>query len=292
MTAAYLAIDWGTTNRRIYAMSDHGTVVDVVRDDRGVLTVSPGNYSAELRNLRERLGKLPVIAAGMIGSTKGWREAPYLPVPASLVDLSAGLLRIEEEDFAIIPGLMIDSAGMSDVMRGEEVQILGAVAASLAPADALFCQPGTHNKWVDVTGGRITRFVTAMTGEIFGLLRDHSVLADMLGGDVADNDAFRAGVRRAASGRDLLTALFGVRALVLAGRHSTEESAAYASGLLIGADVAARDLPSGAPVYLLADRHLGALYAAALDVLGRQSIALDSQAAFTAGIHQIWKNCQ
>ncbi|GGB39277.1 2-dehydro-3-deoxygalactonokinase [Sphingomonas metalli] len=283
---AYIAIDWGTTNRRAYLVAADGSAIDTMRDDRGVLAVAAGDYPAELAAIRARYGDLPVIAAGMVGSTRGWREAPYVPAPADAASLAAALLVIPEERCAIVPGLSLLAGPRADVMRGEEVQVLGAVAAGLAPADALFCQPGTHNKWVRTEGGRITGFATAMTGELFALVRDHGILAGMLDGPVADGEAFRAGVRRGAGAADLPVALFEVRAAVLLGRLAARDAAAHASGLLIGADVGAQAL-GGETVQLLADGTLAALYTAAIETLGGAARRIDSHAAFLAGIHQL-----
>jgi 2-dehydro-3-deoxygalactonokinase len=286
MTASWIAIDWGTTNRRAYAMSADGHVVDTFRDDRGILSVSAGRFPAELAVLRETLGDLPAIAAGTVGAAQGWLNVPYVAAPASLADLAAALVPIAGESITIVPGVSFMSDGRCDVMRGEEVQALGAVAAGLVPGDALLCQPGTHNKWVHLEQGRIMRFTTAMTGEMFALLTAHSLLRDMLKGEAADDAAFREGVADAADGCDLLSALFGVRASVLLGKRAAADGASYASGLLIGADVAARLSPSE-PVHILADAKLIALYQSAIALLGGQSHAIDSHAAFTAGMAQI-----
>src|SRR5690606_28813756 len=148
--------------------------------------------------------------------------------------------------------------------RGEEVQLLGAVAAGLTPGDALLCQPGTHCKWAKMIDGRIAAFTTAMTGELFAMLRSHGLLAPQLQGEVTANEAFRDGVE-AARRRDLAASLFGIRAAGLLGIRADADAAAYASGLLIGSDVAARlaETPRG-PVHILADPALGALYVAAI----------------------------
>ena len=172
-------------------------------------------------------------------------------------------------------------------MRGEEVQLLGSVAAGLAPPDALLCQPGTHCKWAKMTAGSVADFRTAMTGEIFALLRRHSLLADFLTGDVTDGAAFRAGVAASADAT-LLTALFGVRASVLLDLRAREDAASYVSGLLIGSDVREQALAAGQPVHLLADPVLGALYAAAIEAYGGRPVAIDSQAGFLAGITALW----
>lgn len=288
MSGAYIAVDWGTTNRRAYLIDHDGAVLDTMRDDRGVLAIARDDYPRELAALRDRLGKLPVIAAGMVGSTRGWHEAPYVAAPADLAALAGALAIVDGTDFSIVPGVSLRAGHRSDVMRGEEVQVLGAVAAGLAPPDALFCQPGTHNKWVDVADRRITDFATAMTGELFALLRGHGILAGMLDGPVADGPAFRDGVKRGAGARDLPVALFEVRAAVLLAALAPDDAAAFASGVLIGADVGARDL-AGRDVHLLASGPLADLYAAAIHAVGGRAIAVDSHAGFVAGIHHIWE---
>jgi 2-dehydro-3-deoxygalactonokinase len=279
----FLAIDWGTTNRRIVAIRD-GAPAEIARDDRGVTTIAPGGFEAELAAVRTRMGDLPVLMAGMVGSTLGWRETPYLPVPARLDELAANLLWLDART-AIVPGLSFATPEHCDVMRGEEVQLLGAVAGGLCPADALLAQPGTHCKWATVAGGRITGFVTAMTGELFALLRREGVLARQLGGAVTLSAAFHDGVA-AGRRRDLLASLFEIRAAKLLGRRDDADAASYASGLLIGADVAAR-LGDHRDVHLIADAPLGPLYAAAVNACGGTPHLIDSQAAFVAGITRI-----
>ena len=278
-----LAIDWGTTNRRVYRIGD-GAVVATERDALGVTAVS--DFAGELAAIRARFGDLPVLMAGMVGSTIGWREAHYVPAPAGLDDLGDNLLRIDERT-AIVPGVSFSDGTRGDVMRGEEVQLLGAVAAGLTPPDALLVQPGTHCKWVEMAGSRITRFTTAMTGDLFALVRAHGILSAQLGADVALGDAFRDGVREGAK-RDLTASLFGIRAAKLLGLRDDADAASFASGLIIGADVAARvaERPFDT-AYILADPVLGGLYAAAIEVNGRTGTIIDSQAAFVAGISRI-----
>jgi 2-dehydro-3-deoxygalactonokinase len=281
----YLAIDWGTTNRRIYLMDPTGQALETERDGRGVLTLSADDYPMEIDRLRARFGAIPIVAAGMVGSTRGWRDTPYVAAPAGIEALARAAMRMPAAGMAIVPGVSIVAPGRADVMRGEEVQVLGAVRAGLAPSDARFCQPGTHNKWIRVEDSRIVDFSTAMTGELFALLRDHSVLAEMMRGPVTDGPAFRDGVE-AGRGGGLLTALFGVRAGVLLGRLDRDDAAAFASGLLIGADVAAQ-LAQGDVIHVLSGGTLRALYAGAIALLGGHAVAVDAEAAFLAGIHLV-----
>ena len=277
----FLAVDWGTTNRRTFVIAD-GVATQSERDDRGVTAIRQGGFEGEVAGLRERFGDLPMLLAGMIGSNVGWRVAPYVTAPAGIGDLAANLLRIDERT-CIVPGI----ATASDVMRGEEVQLLGAVSAGLAPGDALLCQPGTHCKWVEMVAGRVAGFTTAMTGELFALLRSHGLLAAQLRSEVALGDAFREGLAEGAK-RDLAASLFGIRAARLLGRREDVNAASFASGLLIGADVAARLEHVGHDiVHILSDPGLGGLYAAAIEGQGRQAVLVDSHAAFVAGIIEI-----
>ena len=272
----YLAVDWGTTNRRTYLIED-GAVVSSERDDRGVTSVT--DFEIEVAALRERHGDLPMLLAGMVGSNVGWRAAPYAQAPAGFAELVAKLLWIDDRT-AIVPGI----ATHNDVMRGEEVQLLGAVAARLTPADALLCQPGTHCKWAEMAGGRVADFTTAMTGELFALLRGHGLLASQLGSEVTPGTAFLEGVEEGKK-RDLAASLFGIRAAGILGKRDDADAASYASGLLIGSEVAARLAGSAHDiVHILSGPELGALYVAAIEAHGRAAILIDSHAAFAAGI--------
>jgi 2-dehydro-3-deoxygalactonokinase len=278
----FIAVDWGTTNRRCFLIEE-GVVVRTERDDHGVTAIEPGDYPAQVAGIRSRLGDLPLLMAGMVGSTIGWQAAPYVPVAAGMEELASGFLRIDERTM-IVPGVSVINGRRADVMRGEEVQLLGAVAAGLAPENALLAQPGTHCKWVTMREGRISDFSTAMTGEMFALLRKHSILARQLTHAVEGNASFREGVDDAARG-NLLANLFQVRAGTLMGLRDDAEAASYCSGLLIGADVAAQlDASDHTAVYLLADPALGALYAAAIEARGCTPHFVDSHAAFVAGI--------
>ena len=285
--AELIAVDWGTTNRRVYALSADGEVIDSVRDDRGMSAMRADDYPGEVERLRVAHGDVPVLIAGMAGSNRGWREAAYRTCPTGIDDLASAISWIEPGRTGIVPGVSTAGNARADVMRGEEVQLLGAVAAELVAPNALLCQPGTHCKWAMIGAGRIVGFATAMTGELFALLRQHSILSGQLDGEVCDGEAFRRGVADAANG-DLLGRLFGVRAGLLLGTLNAEDCASYASGLLIGADVAARDLSQ--PVGILADPALGSLYRSAIVENDGEATILDSHAAFVAGITAIWRS--
>ncbi len=279
----FLALDWGTTNRRAYRI-EGGRIADVRRSPHGVSAMAAADYPGELAAIRAELGDLPVLMAGMVGSTIGWRVAPYVEVPAGIDAIAARLEWIDDRT-AIVPGLSFAEGTRGDVMRGEEVQLLGAALVGQVPPDALLCQPGTHCKWVELRGGRVTGFTTAMTGELFALLKANGVLAPQLAAPVAADDAFREGVREGAK-RDLAASLFGIRASHVLGLRPEAHAASYASGVLIGGDVAAR-IEAGQDVQLVADGALATLYATAIDTLGGRAITTPCEDAFVAGISRI-----
>lgn len=289
-TEGIIAVDWGTTNRRAYRLDPGGACQAEFEDDQGITAVPPGGFPAAISEIRDRLGDLPLLMAGMIGSNRGWVEAPYVTCPAGPADLAARLVRIEEERAAIVPGLSYLDDTRADVMRGEEVQLFGAVAAGLTPPDALVCHPGTHNKWALLEGGRVMRFRTVMTGELFGLLGQHSILSQWLHTSVTVGDAFRAGVRQGQRGEALTAELFSVRASVLLGRTAAHEAASFTSGLLIGADIRTglADAPAG-EIVVMGRPELTRLYAAALSEAGRATREVDGERAFLAGIQALVK---
>jgi len=281
----WIAVDWGTTNRRAYLLDAGGDVLDSLSDACGVLSVPAGGYPDELEALRERWGARAVVAAGMVGSDRGWIPVAYTEAPADLDGIARATRRVAADAW-IVPGVALRRADRVDVMRGEEVQVLGALAGADGDDDALFCQPGTHSKWIRTVGRRIVDFSTSMTGELFALLRAHGILAGMLDGAVADGSAFRAGVDRGASAADLGAALFEVRAAVVLGTLARGDAAARASGVLIGAELGGRDL-EGREVALLASGPLAELYAAAIGLRGGAVRPIDSQTAFLDGIRAV-----
>ena len=288
-TDGFIAVDWGTTNRRAYLIDSAGKRTDEFEDGKGVLSVPPGGFPDAVAEIRQRLGDKPLLLAGMVGSNRGWKEAPYVPCPASLDDLAAKLVWVGDRE-ALVPGVSYVGDERADVMRGEEVQLLGAVAAGTVGADGLVCHPGTHNKWTMLRHGRIHDFRTVMTGELFSLLKEHSILADLLKGEVAPNDAFREATRHAIYNESLPADLFTVRARVLLGKARKEDAASWTSGLLIGTDVRiGLTTPTAAEIVIMGRPELTRLYAAAIEQAGRPAIEIDGEECFLAGIHEIAK---
>ena len=280
----FIAVDWGTTNRRAWRLDGAGSVLDEMADDKGILAVPRDSFLGAVATLHSRLGNLPLLLAGMIGSNRGWLEAPYVPAPAGIGDLVDGLRWVDPGRIAIVPGVSLDSGNHADVMRGEEVQILGAAAAGLVAPDAIVCHPGTHNKWIRLARGRIAAFRTVMTGEIFNLLKSHSILSDLLAGPARPGPALAAGVRHGLEQDDITAELFSVRARVLLGKAEADDAASFVSGLLIGADLrVGLDLAQQGEIVVMGRPDLTGLFAAALAEVGRSCREIEGDEAFLAG---------
>jgi 2-dehydro-3-deoxygalactonokinase len=281
--ATLIGIDWGTTSFRAYRIGADGGVLETKAAPAGILEVEAGAFEAVLeREIGPWLAAapdLPVIASGMITSRQGWVEVPYCACPAGGSELAAGLRRhlmSNGRSLHFVPGLsLIGADGVPDVIRGEETQISGEIGDERTRR--AFVLPGTHSKWAFAEGGRIVWFATFMTGEVFAVLKAHSILGRLMAGAGADEAAFARGL---AYGRDgpggLLKRLFSARTLGLFDQLPASAIASYLSGLLIGSEIAeARDcLPEGPGAgeitvigsSELAERYRGAIEAAGLRV--------------------------
>lgn len=292
-----IAIDWGTSSLRAALLAPDGAVRERIASPDGIMFANGRGFEDIFRALFgdwiARHPRATVLASGMIGSRQGWVEAPYVACPAGFQDLARGLIFVEVEGLAkvgFVPGLRIEhDDGVPDVMRGEETQVFGALA-SLGVSEGVFVLPGTHSKWVRVAGGRIAGFRTFMTGEMFDVLRRHSILGRLMpeGGPKATpsggepGEAFDLGCDMSASGK-LLHHLFSVRSRGLLGQTPPEQLADYMSGLIIGEEVReARDFfaPAPSPVYLVGRGDLAGLYRRALAHYDLTSAALDDGVTF------------
>jgi 2-dehydro-3-deoxygalactonokinase len=287
---ALLACDWGTTNLRAWTLDGQGKVVAQKDFPLGVAKLAPGEAAKRFESeVRPDLGAqaIPAILCGMIGSNLGWTAVPYADCPAGLGDLAKSLTEVAPK-VRIVPGLRCEGiAGAPDVMRGEETQILGWLAQhpDRQTGRHVLCHPGTHAKWVLIEEGRIARFVTAMTGELFAVLGQHSVLRS--DAPATDDAAFDQGLAAAGSGDALAARLFTARARVVGGEAPADSTPSYLSGLLIGAEVASvPQLLGRAPtsVALLGDAILCGRYRRALTRSGIAVEVFDGEAAAIAGL--------
>jgi 2-dehydro-3-deoxygalactonokinase len=293
--SAFLACDWGTTNLRAWVIGDDGRPLSRREfAELGVSRLQPGEAAKRfVDQVRPAMQaeSLPAILCGMAGSTLGWAVVPYEDAPVGLERLASRLTRVEAPGPAvrIVPGVKSEGvAGAPEVMRGEETQALGWVADDPARRRGrrVLCHPGTHAKWIIVDDGEIRRFVTAMTGELYDVLRRHSVLKAESG--PVDAAAFTLGLESAGEGDGLSTRLFTVRTRVVADGLDPRSAASYLSGLLIGSEVASAPrllgLTETAPVALVGDPALCALYETALTRRGCAPTRHDGDEAALSGL--------
>lgn len=295
---AFIAGDWGTSNLRLHLCAADGRVIDGctgpgAAQSRGRF---PEVFDGMVAPWRAEHGILPTVLCGMAGSAFGWREAPYLLCPEELDSVGLTLTR-PRADIAIVPGMRCSNPlGAPDVMRGEETQLLGALAldAALAHGHHLICLPGTHTKWVALHDGVVLDFLTVPTGELFALLCQHSVLVRDPSTPIEHHaHDFTRGLAEATRHMEipLLHRLFQSRSLRLDQQLSAEGAASWTSGLLIGTDVNGA-LPmfashEAAPVHVIGDARLCELYGNALERQGRRAQRIDGSAASLSGLARI-----
>ncbi|HZG21721.1 MAG TPA: 2-dehydro-3-deoxygalactonokinase [Herbaspirillum sp.] len=285
---ALIALDWGTSSLRCYRFDRNGQVIERRAHPWGIMNLPAVEHGEDAHapyrvalqaacgDWLEAAPQAPLIAAGMVGSKQGWREAAYLNVPLSpdligskLTEVDTGLGR----PLWIVPGLLQTST-LPNVMRGEETQVIGALQTR-HERELLIGLPGTHSKWVRVVAGRIEHFDTFMTGEVYGALCAHTILGrTMHKPDAADDAAFLRGARVALApeGKSgVLSNIFSSRTLGLTGELAAEAQPDYLSGLLIGHELAALKTlyPAQAPaIVLIGDAGLCRRYQLALDLFG------------------------
>jgi 2-dehydro-3-deoxygalactonokinase len=285
--ADWIAVDWGTTHLRAYAMGP-GVLAEAESDDGMGHLTREGYEPALLRLVGPWLAPgraTQVICCGMVGSRQGWQEAPYRAVPcAARPRLSGGGAHADARlAVRLVPGLK--QAQPADVMRGEETQIAGALA--LMPGfDGVLCMPGTHSKWVHLSAGEVVSFQTFMTGELFALLSEQSVLRHSMGGEGWEDAAFDAGVDEALSRPERIGArLFALRAESLIAGLGAAAAKARLSGLLIGLELAgSRPYWLGQPIAIVGADRLSSLYARALAAQGAVVRTLSAKDTVIAGL--------
>lgn len=292
-----IVVDWGTSSFRAFRIANNGAITDRRSSPRGIMHVKDGHFA---ETLREEIGdwlnagENRLLLAGMIGSRQGWKEAPYVRCPAGAAELSGALVDVpfDGAQVKLVPGMNgDDQSGIAEVMRGEETQVVGTLAAM--GGDGLACLPGTHSKWVRVEKGRIVRFTSHMTGEAFSALREHTILGRMMKDGAPNNDSFLAGVERSADPGGLLHHLFGVRTQTLTGKLAETDGASYLSGILIGHELRSELGAAGnETVHLIGAPELVALYARAIAACGSKAVCHDGDASVRGlaiiGEHTKW----
>lgn len=289
----WVAVDWGTSNLRAWGIDSSGEIAFSRSSPEGMSRLTREQYPSVLTGLLTEVPeRVDVLICGMAGARQGWLEAPYLDAPADLRTLSNGAVTpdMPGEQFSpsILPGVCQREVGAEDVMRGEETQLLG-LSALVPGFSGLVIMPGTHSKWAILEGTTLQRFSSAMTGEIFELLRVQSVLRHSLGGELDGEErdiGFDAGVVLGLDRPERLTAtLFKVRAGALLSGRSPAWCAGFLSGLLIGTEIGGqRDWIGASEIPLIGSVGLCSLYQGALARIGAKSRIVDATDATLAGL--------
>ncbi len=288
ITADWIAVDWGTTHVRAWAMSDGDDVLATAQSSAGAGGLTRNDFESALLDLvGEWLGErvTQVICCGMVGSRQGWAEATYLQVPTppqsgEPVVAPSSDLRLQ---VFILNG--IKQINPADVMRGEETQIAGLLALE-ADFDGIACLPGTHTKWVHVVGGEVFHFATFMTGEMFSLLSQKSILRHSLSNEGLEEASFVAALERAmAKPERVANRLFGLRAEGLLDNLDPLVARSRLSGMLIGLEIAAaKPYWLGQELRLIGDAKLCEIYRLALSHLALEVTILDGTDTTLAGL--------
>ena len=286
----WIAVDWGTSNMRAWAMSASGTVLDEVRSDRGMGSLKPAEFEQALRDAIapwDHKGA-PMIACGMVGAKQGWMEAPYAAVPCAATPEGFTKPDAGDLDVYIIAGLK--QADPADVMRGEETQIAGFLSMN-KNWDGVICLPGSHTKWAHISADEVVSFQTYMTGDLFAAISGNTVLKHSVNSDDWDNDAFDGGVADAMARPERLAArLFSLRAEGLLNGMQNGTAKARLSGLLIGAELAgAKPYWLGQQVAVIGAGGLCSLYVRALAAQSAPATQVKGDAITLAGLTAAFK---
>lgn len=286
----WIAVDWGTTHLRAYAMSDNNEVIAEAGSADGMGSLTPEAFEHALLALIDDWlptdEAMTVLACGMVGARQGWTEAPYNSTPCEPLTLGQSI-QVETKDARlnvhILPG--ISQAAPADVMRGEETQIAGLIADQ-TNAICTVCLPGTHSKWVSLKHGKVDHFTTSMTGEMFSLLSQQSILRHSTSQDGWNENAFLEGARASIDHpENLQSACFQLRARFLLDDFSPIMARARLSGLLIGAEIAgAKSYWKAESVAIVGDPALSKLYADALSLIEVDVKTFDPKTLTLAGL--------
>jgi 2-dehydro-3-deoxygalactonokinase len=287
----WIAVDWGTTNLRVWGMSREGATLCAGSSGKGMSKLEPSTFEPALLDLIGGWlsdGRVTwVIACGMVGARQGWVEVPYRQAPCLPIatdPIGCPETRDTRLKVAILAGIS-QTKPHADVMRGEETQIAGFLR-NRPDFDGVVCLPGTHTKWARIDAGKILRFQTFLTGELFELLRLHSVLRHSVDSISWDEDGFAGAVSSAfAHPQNLAARLFRIRADSLLSNLDGGTAHAHLSGTLIGAELAAaRNFWRDQPIAIIGSERQAQLYATALRALGQTPVVTDGADVTLAGL--------
>ncbi len=295
-----LGCDWGTSSfrLRLIRIADRQLVGEIVSPDGIASTFTawkkqgePVGISREQffrQHLKRQVNRLAgtvgfsvdhacLVISGMASSSIGMAEVPYSTLPFPVDGSQASLKRLAEQpnfphEILLISGVRSEH----DVMRGEETQLIGLLALlkveATLPTNAILIFPGTHSKHIYVQDEQLIDFKTFMTGEVFNLMANDSILKDSVEISLtnrftkSDLDAFKSGVNEVESDA-LLASLFGVRTNQLFNKLTKRQNALYLSGLLIGSELKTLTGKPDWPLILCSGTNLFELYSIAMQTL-------------------------
>lgn len=292
----WIAVDWGTSNLRLWVMDGAGQARLERSSDQGMGCLRPDQFEPALMALIHDLlppsgPPVPVICAGMVGAKQGWSEAPYVPVPAAPFEASKVIEVIPQDGrirVRILPGM--SQAKPADVMRGEETQVAGYLADH-PHWDGVLCLPGTHSKWVHASAGEVVSFQTFMTGELFALLSEHSVLRHSVHAQSEDESAFFEALETAMDRPERASAaLFSLRAQDILHGSAPGHARAALSGILLGLELAAaKPYWLGRDIVIIGAQALAERYQSALEHVGMQATCVEASGVIGKGLFAAYR---
>ncbi len=293
----FIGVDWGTVKLRARLISFDGAILDCVEVSVRLADLTPEDIEAQVRKFYQRwpAARGPILMAGMIGSSLGWRDVSHLTCPVNIEGLAHRLSynEIDGNPVLIVPGLKCSSRfGDSDVMRGEETLAAGLIVSENVGNALILSVPGMHGKWIEISGGAITRFHTSMTVELAYALAENSFLASAMKELPVIGPAFFKGVDRGFSGGGLGRLLFTARTGVLSGALDARETASYIWGILIGSDIREIDASEYPQLYVSGSNDTVGLFAAALSHVKVRSKAVSMDHLFAHGFNKIRQHLQ
>lgn len=289
----YIGIDWGTSNFRAYWLSSEGQIYNQISGDKGLKDLQKEEFEDYLlAHISPWLkdGHKPVILCGMVGSQMGWHEVPYMEAQNIMHDLPHAAYKIPTKtqglEAYIISGACQKKPQPMDVMRGEETQIYGFLKQNQEFSGYIIL-PGTHSKWVEVKKGEVTHFKTFMTGELYQMIKQYSLLSSMITHEDFEPKDFHKGFEKSlAEGHGFSHHLFSLRAASLLAPKNQHSISSYLSGLLIGLEFASfkNKLDAKPHIALIGAQALMEIYQKACLAFGIQPQSYPSEKATIIGL--------
>jgi 2-dehydro-3-deoxygalactonokinase len=288
----WIAVDWGSSNLRVWALDRRHKILDSFSSNDGMLSLETSDFEPlllkQISNWVANDVNIPVLCCGMVGAKQGWLEAPYATVPYNLMQETDSVKVICSDnrlDVRILGGLKQNNP--ADVMRGEETQIRGFLS-DFADFDGIVCLPGTHTKWVHVSAGEVISFRTFISGELFALMSEYSVLKHSVNSEGWSDQEFKSAVSESISNpQKIFSHFFNLRADDLLNNVAKPVLRSKLSGYIIGAELAgAKPYWLGQNVVILADNNLSKTYKAALEGQGIFAQEVDATKCTLDGLSQ------